>query len=188
MMQMEVDMLNAKNIQRALLVAATLTLFPPSATWSDGTSDASEISGFKLTEAGLAKYLQATSNLGSLAQQLPGNCDEDEDDSESDDAGSIDDTVARFNALPGVKAAIQSAGMTTREYVVFTWSIFQSALAAWALDQPGGKLPADVSMDNVTFYRQHEAALAKLRESSRDAGCNEDDREDENQEPEDPAE
>jgi hypothetical protein len=35
-------------------------------------------------------------------------------------------------------------------------------MAAWILDA-GGKLPPDISMDNVTFYRKHQAAIQKLR-------------------------
>jgi hypothetical protein len=73
MMQSEVAMLNAKNVQGTLLVAAALTLFLPSVTWSDGTSDANEINSHKLTEAGLAKYTQATRNLGSLGSNFPAN-------------------------------------------------------------------------------------------------------------------
>jgi hypothetical protein len=52
--------------------------------------------------------------------------------------------------------------MTTREFVVFTWSLFQTGMAAWALDQPGGTLPPGVSKANVDFYRAHEQALQKL--------------------------
>ena len=44
-------------------------------------------------------------------------------------------------------------------------------MAAWALAQPGGKLPAGVKMANVNFYRSHEAELAKLGELTKEAGC-----------------
>jgi hypothetical protein len=50
-----------------------------------------------------------------------------------------------------------SAGMPVREYVVFTWTMVGAAFAAWALDQPGGELPPDVSRANAEFARAHGA-------------------------------
>ncbi|MDQ1342472.1 MAG: hypothetical protein QG571_1090, partial [Pseudomonadota bacterium] len=84
------------------------------------------------------------------------------------------ESVARLDATDGVRKAITSAGLTTREYVVFSWAVMQAGLAAWALDQPGGKLPAGVSMDNVTFYRKHAAAMEELGAQTRAADCDED--------------
>ena len=72
--------------------------------------------------------------------------------------------VAKLNAVPGAQAAIQSAGMTTREYVVFMWSIMQSGMSAWAQDQ-SGKLPPGVSQANVDFYKKHEADMAAIGEN-----------------------
>jgi len=157
-----------------------LMLLLPLAARPDAGSDAREIDAYRLTEAGLAKYTQATRNLGPLAKQMSDDCDDGGDDSEGEDDGdakSIDESVARFDAIAGVRAAIQSTGLTTREYVVFTWSLFQSGMTAWALDQPGGKLPPNVSMDNVTFYREHEAALKQLGEETKPADCGDDEAE-----------
>jgi hypothetical protein len=75
----------------------------------------------------------------------------------------LSESVGRIDAVPAAKAAIHSAGMTTREYVVFGLSLFQNGVAAWALDQPGGQLPPGVSRANVDFCRKHEAAIQKLR-------------------------
>ena len=79
--------------------------------------------------------------------------------------------VAKLDATAGVRAAIQSAGMTTREFVVFSMSVLQAGLADWALGQPGGKLPPGVAMENVSFYRKHQAAMQTLGESSKTADC-----------------
>ena len=128
-------------------------------------SDTREIASYALTEAGLTKYTQATQNLGALAEQMSNTCDSDESEQ------SIDGLVGRINALPGAQAAIQSAGLTTREYVVFTFSLIQNGLAAWAVSQPGGQLPPGTSMANVTFYRAHEAAIGVLGEQTRGDDC-----------------
>jgi hypothetical protein len=147
------------SIAIALLVSATAI------AWDLTDRDTQEIARYVLTDAALAKYTQATKNLGVHAKQMPGDCDD------GDDAKSIDEMVTRFNAVPGAKAAVQSAGLTTREYLVFTMSLFQNGMAAWALTQPGGKLPAGTSMANVNFYRAHEAAIKKLGEATKPSGC-----------------
>lgn len=123
--------------------------------------DAREVQSHVLTDAGLAKYTQATKKMAALPG---GDCDDD-------DAQSVDQMTAKLNASPGAKAAIQSAGMTTREYVVFTWSLLQTGLAAWAVDQPGGKLPPGTSKANVDFYKKHEADLKQLEGLRRDDNC-----------------
>jgi hypothetical protein len=120
--------------------------------------DAQEVSRYVLTESGLAKFAQATRNVSAV----PGACEREDDD--SDDLKSIDLMVAKLNSVPGIQAAIQSAGFTSREYVVFMFSMMQSGMAAWAVSQPGGKLPPGISQANVDFYKQHEAAMAAIGE------------------------
>jgi hypothetical protein len=118
--------------------------------------DAQEVSRYVLTESGLAKFTQATRNIAAV----PGACEREDDDSE--DLKNIDQMVAKMNSVPGIQAAIQSAGMTTREYVLFMFSMMQNGLAAWAVSQPGGKLPPGISQANVDFYKRHETAMAEL--------------------------
>src|SRR5262245_13358908 len=149
----------------AVALAATLGLAAPGiAIASD--DDTREISNYVLSESGLAKFTQATQNLAAV----PGACAREDD--EDSDSQSLDEMVAKVNGVPGAQAAIQSAGMTTREYLVFSWSIIQTGMAAWALSQPGGKLPPDVSQANVDFYKKHEAELAAIPES---VSCNDED-------------
>lgn len=128
-------------------------------------ADSQEIMRYTLTDAGLAKYSRATRNIAGV----PGACARDEDDSE--DLKSINQMVAKMNSVPGVQAAVESAGMTTREYVVFMFSMIQNGMAAWALSQPGGKLPSGVSQANVDFYRKHEAEMVAI---GKDDPCGDD--------------
>jgi hypothetical protein len=146
-------------LRTLLCTAVALTLALPVASFAQGPPDrdTKEINSYVLTEKALAKYTVATHALGATAKRLSGNRDDDDEG-----AQSLDATVARIDAIPEAKAAIQSAGMTTREYVVFSFSLFQSGMAAWGLSQPGGKLPPGVSMANVEFYRAHEAEIKKL--------------------------
>jgi hypothetical protein len=168
--------MHLRTVLRRLLAAALLAgLLPlPAASQDFPDRDAREIGAYVLTEAGLAKYVKATTALGRLAQQATNDCD-------SEGAASLDEAAARFNAVPGVRTAIQSAGMTTREYLVFTFSLFQNGMASWALSQPGGKLPPDTSKANVDFYRAHEAAIQKLGVQGGDDDCDDRDEETEDQ-------
>jgi hypothetical protein len=139
--------------------------------------DSQEVASYVLTEAGLAKYTQATKNIAALPVRPKGDCDDDDSDSQS-----LDQMAAKLNAAPGAKAAIQSAGMTTREYMVFSLSVFQNGLAAWALRQPGGKLPAGLSKANVDFYNKHAGEIDRLGALKGDDECGERADEDEDRE------
>jgi hypothetical protein len=155
------------------LTAATL-LMPGVAAAQD--RDAQEVAGYSLTDAGLARYTSATKNLAALPGSKPGDCDT------GVDSMTLDEMVASLDGVPGAKATIQSAGMTTREYVVFSWSILHSGLAAWTISQPGGRLPAGTSKANVDFYKKHEIELQQLDALKQDNDCNEDPAEDEYEE------
>jgi hypothetical protein len=174
-------MFNNHHLQSTALAASVVALFvsAPSFAGNVVDSDTKEITGYVLTEAGLAKYTQAVKNLAPLAKRLSDACKADDD---SDNVRSLDDMVARFDAVPGVRAAINSADLTTREYFVFSLSVFQNGMAAWALEQPGGKLPPGTSMANVKFYRAHEAAIKMLGEQIKAADCDGGDREGDSEE------
>lgn len=164
-------------IRTVLVTFASGILLAPVVSVAQGfpDRDAQEISAYVLSEAALAKYTRASANLGDLSKQVAANCDDDEG------AGSLDKSVARINANPKAQAAIQSAGLTPREYLVFSFSLFQSGMAAWALSQPGGTLPPGVSKANVDFYRSHEQALKKLAPQQDSDTC--DDRDETEEEP-----
>lgn len=143
---------------RILPAIAALALMLPAVATAQVARDTQEINSYVLTDAGLARYAKAAQAFGALGKQAIGDCDDDSDDN----AKSIDQMVAKINANPRAKAALQGTGMTPREYIVFSMSIFQTGMASWALTQPGGKLPPGVSMANVNFYRKNEAALSRM--------------------------
>ncbi len=166
--------MNGRHLMRTTALAALpLALLASMASVADNQADrdSREVSSYVLTEAALAKYTQAVHNLGQQVKSLPGNCED------SDTPKSLTDLAARLDAVPKVKAAMQSAGISSHEYLVFTMSLFQNGMAAWVLAQPGGKLPPGVSTANVKFYQAHEAALMKLGQETKPGECKEDDRE-----------
>jgi hypothetical protein len=150
----------------ALLAAtALLLLLPPSRAEPLPDADEREVRAYTLTEAALGKYVQATRALS----KVPLAC-------ESDNTGvkSLSDAAARIDAVPGARAAVQSAGMTSREYVLFAFSLIENAFASYDLDQPGGKLPPGISMANVEFLRTHQARIEALATETEAAECVED--------------
>ncbi len=134
--------------------------------------DLQEINRYVLTEAALTKYASAVQKLRPLAAQIS-SCDDEEN------AKSITAMTTRIDRVPAVKAAIQSAGLTPREYLVFSFAVFQAGLGAWALEQPGGTLPPGVSRANVDFYKSHRAKIEGIQPL--DDGC---DGQEEEEEPE----
>jgi hypothetical protein len=160
----------SRSYRIALLALAGLTLClpAPSTAQDSADPDTREVNGYALTESGLTKFAQATTNLGPIAEQIRDDCDD------SDEAGndqSLDGQAARISGIPAAAAAIESAGMPVREYVVFIWSMIQNGVAAWILTQPGGELPPGVSMANVDFYRAHEAELQRLAQQVQAGDC-----------------
>jgi len=158
-----------------LLGALTLALFLPSLAAAQG-GDSEELQRYVLTDAGLAKYSQATRQMAALPGEQTGDCENDEDS----DSQSIDELAAKLDRHPAAKGAIQAAGMTTREYVVFSFALLQTGLAVWAADQAGGKLPDGTSAANVAWYKKNEVNLKKLETFSAQSDCDsgEDDGED----------
>jgi hypothetical protein len=153
-------MFGVRNKSAALFAALTL-LVASAAPASAQDADAAAISAYKLTETGLAKYSEATKRLSAL----PNACEQEEADNASD-SKSLNELVAQIDTTPGAKAAIQSAGLTSREYVLFSMSLLQNAMAGWAVSQPGGKLPPGVSQANVDFVKQHEADIQGIAQAT----------------------
>ena len=164
-----------RNLMPGLLAVLALALMLPAPSQAQVNRDTQEINSYVLTDAGLARYVKAIKALGPIAKNMSSDCEDDDDSSPQ----TIDQMVARVNSVPGARAALQSAGMTPREYLLFTMSIFQTGLVSWGLTQPGGKLPPGVSMANINFYRKNEAAITKLGESMQSDDCDTGDAEDE---------
>ncbi|MDH4152373.1 MAG: hypothetical protein OEV01_01170 [Nitrospira sp.] len=160
-------MFNRFKAMLAVTAVFALALLAPMAAEAQHLADrdAKEVSDYVLTEAALAKYTKAVHRLQPLMEQLPQDCEGDEH------TKSLNDMAARMDKVSDVKSALKAVGMTSREYLVVSFSVFQSGMAAWALDQPGGTLPPGMKPANVNFYRAHKAELEKLGELAKQADC-----------------
>ncbi len=156
-------MLSNRRVMEMLFASIAIALLVSRASEAED-ADTREVVSYALTESGLARYTQATRNLKPYANQLT-DCEGD------DDSLSLDASVARLIAVPGVVAAIESAGMSAREYVVFSWSLIHNGMAAWTAGQPGGSLPTGTSESNVDFFRNHETEIQNLAQESSSGDC-----------------
>jgi len=159
-------MCTARWFRITLALAFVFVLLPAIAYAEDETErDTAEITSYVFTEEGLEKFSQATRNLNALEEDLSGSCED------NGSAQSLDDVAARMDAIPGVKSAIDSAGMSTREYLVFSFAMFQAGMAAWVVNETDGELPPDVSMANVEFYTSHQEELKSLNPPGGGSNC-----------------
>ena len=163
------------SLRAAFLAACCVTLLTPASSLAQDSvaqdspdPDTREVSSYVLTESGLAKFVQATTNLAPIAEQLAGDCD-DSDEGEND--LSLDGQAAFISGIPDAAAAIESAGMPVREFVVFSWAVIQNTVVAWMLTQSGGVPPPGVSMANIEFYRAHETELKRLPQLLQSEDC-----------------
>ena len=152
----------SRRFRRVLAAAAALLLLPAARADSLPEADAQEVRAYALSDAVLAKYVKATRKLSAI----PLDCD-------AGDSGisSLDDAAAKIDRMPGAKAVMKSAGITSREYVVFAFALIENAYAAYSLDQPGGKLPPGTSMANVEFLRRNSGVIERLANETQMAEC-----------------
>ena len=122
------------------------------------------LANYRLTSANLEKFVAATNALKALE-------DEDidiEDRLNMDDPEDVNlsEIAEAFDSEPQIKRAINSAGMTSRDYVTFLFSMMQAMFGS-VMVQMGGEqalndMPAGVLKDNIRFFVQNQAAFEAL--------------------------
>jgi hypothetical protein len=154
-----------RTLALGLLLAAAPLLAPGAAAQTaQGTAaarDAAELAAYRMTEEGLAKFAAATRSLAVASRSAEAIGDVT--------AGREDLVTAMaeaFEARPPLREAIVGAGMTSREYALFTMALIQASLGVAIVEaNPAAidHLPADVSKENVRFVQAHRAALDALQ-------------------------
>ncbi|HEX6373607.1 MAG TPA: hypothetical protein VF006_32070 [Longimicrobium sp.] len=119
---------------------------------------------YRLTSANLDKFIRATNALKALE-------DEDidiEDHIDMDDPEDVDlnEIVAAFDSEPRIKGAINGAGMTSRDYVTFLFSMMQAMFGSVMVQMGGPQaladMPAGVLKDNIRFFTENQSAFEAL--------------------------
>lgn len=127
--------------------------------------DMQAIANYRLTEANLRKFYKAQENVGKAALKDPKLGDALENS--MGDNSDIATMTAKYDHEPALKGALAAAGLTSREYVTFTLSYMQAAMAYGMMTQgPENlrikKLPDGTSKENVEFVRTHQALIQQL--------------------------
>lgn len=127
-------------------------------------ADAQTLAAYRLTDEAVGNFTQASRNLVAALRKDPSL----ERSLEGSDDSSIEETAAAYDAQPAVRKAIESADMTSKEYITFTYSLFQAGLAAWLVEEYGQQeLPEGTPRENVDYYLAHKDELAALGEELR---------------------
>jgi len=147
----------------ALLVGGGAVTAPVAAAQNPMTAFSlfRESANYRLTDAGLNKYTAVARNLAAVQRQHPNL----EMDGDIEEARSISDIAAALDRQPLVKGAINRGGMTSREFVLFTFSMAAAAMFAEMEQNPQMQahgMPMQANPRNVAFYRANKARLEAL--------------------------
>ena len=145
-------------LKRILSLSVIFSLLCVPLLHADGKADMKEVQSFQLTEKRLDQFAQAVRNMAEAAQKHPELAKQDNSLGPN---ASINDMVAAFDKIPPIKKAVESAGMSTREFVLFQMAIFSAGMGHYLVQQ-GQKLPPEFSAEQAKFYKDHEEKFKVL--------------------------
>lgn len=130
--------------------------------------DSKEYRSYRLTMENVGKFVAASKALVRLSHDNP---DLEKDMESQSDARTIEDAVRTTEKYPAVTAAIKSAGLTTRDFVVMTGTLMGAEMAVGMKKQGQIKqYPPSVSPENAAFVEQNwdrlNAMMKAVAESS----------------------
>jgi len=138
--------------------ATTSAASEPSA--APATASADSIDTFELTMPNVDAWMRAQKALGEAVKKDP-SLDPAMNISEENDA----QYVARLEASPAMKAAIESARMSVHDYAYTSQSLVATLMAVGAVEAGQLKeIPEGVNPRNVDFVKAHRAEIeAKMK-------------------------
>ena len=155
-----------------VLILPLITPAPSAGQQSSGFSPADHqaIASHRLTMDNIGKTAVAAGKLRELEKDpkfkaLLMNKEE---------ATSLADVIAKMDATPEIRGAVESSGLTSREFMltVFGLASTRSAAKLTAMGGPAAKAAASLptSPQNLQFYAAHEAEIEKVAGSIADSG------------------
>ena len=139
----------------------------PAAT---GEQDLADITGYRLTMEKVDRYFAAQRNMALRMKDMSPAERERMDMSGTPNDG-LDDIARNIERNPAIAGAVRDAGLTPREFATLTMSFMQSAMAASVMqmrpndDQDSLAREMKANIDNVRFFREHEAELTRKQEA-----------------------
>ncbi len=130
--------------------------------------DMKEVRSFRLTVDNLSKYDAASRAIAKAIKDNPGIKDQMED--QTPDHPSIDSSVKELDKYPPIVAAIASAGLSKRDYIVMTGTLMVTVLAVDMKRQGQLKAyPATISPENAAFVEKNFDKVAAISQRAADA-------------------
>lgn len=122
------------------------------------------LANYRLTSANLTKFLAATQALEALEGE---EFDlEDQFDTDDPENLNITDIAAAFDSEPRIKGAINGAGLSSREFVTFLFSMMQAMFGSIAVQMGGDQalddMPNGVLKSNIQFFLANQEAFEGL--------------------------
>jgi hypothetical protein len=137
---------------------------PPS-----GEQDLGSLNEYELTMDRIDRYFQTQRNMmEALKDMTP--AEREAANVAMDADASLDEMVAQAEASALVSEAARAAGLSTREFVMISFSLFQSMMASSVaqmqpnVDQDSLIESMNVNPANVQFVRENEAALRQKQQ------------------------
>jgi hypothetical protein len=122
--------------------------------------DQKAIHDFKLTNSAIDKLLAAGPKIHALVEKDPSMAKADV----MHGAKNIDDSVKRMQQYPQGIAALKSAGLSPREFIVSTQTLGTAMM--WSImkkSYPQAQVPAYVNPDNMKFVDDHPDVMQKFQ-------------------------
>ena len=136
-----------------------------SAATAEAVAKSAEPGAYRLTMDAVRRTIEAQRNLALATGADPRAV-------APQGTETIDEQVAKLEAAPALRAAVEDAGLTPREHVVASWVLFQAGMAQGVID--GGARPEAVLAgirihpENVEFFRAHREQIARLQKAMED--------------------
>ena len=139
-----------------------------SASASGGDHDLENVQSYELTMERIDRMYAAQRNMALRMKDMsPAEREAFRNQDAADPNASIDDLARKFDSNPAMRGAIRDAGLSTREFALGMFAMFQSSMAAAVLQQRP-KDNADsliremkANPKNVRFIQEHQAELTK---------------------------
>jgi len=121
-------------------------------------ADIALINSYRLTDATLSRYIAAARGFTGVQRIFSDTLFR-----RGAPGPTIDDLAGILERNHATRSALANAGITSREFVTFIFTLFQAGMAAWLVEQHGwDKLPPEIARDNVVFYQLHKTQLDSL--------------------------
>jgi hypothetical protein len=149
----------------AALAAAAGQSVPAHAQGGAPFGDDPEVAGYRMTQDDLRGFVRATENLKALENRETFDLTEHLTRSDTGALG-VDGMAAALESEPRVRAAIEDAGMSPRQYVVFMFALVRAvvgaALAGVVGEEALADMPDTTLKHNIRFFLDNEAVFAAM--------------------------